>query len=61
MDSYTSFRDASARSPVDRNWNRDESRTRDARDERPERPERPDRGDSFYRGRSPGSYIKLML
>ncbi|KAH7257196.1 hypothetical protein BKA59DRAFT_100282 [Fusarium tricinctum] len=54
MDSYTSFRDASARSPVDRNWSRDESRTRDTRDERPERPERPDRGDSFYRGRSPG-------
>lgn len=58
MDSYTSFRDASARSPVDRNWSRDESRTRDARDERPERPER---GDSFYRGRSPGSYMKRML
>ncbi|UZP33552.1 hypothetical protein NXS19_001368 [Fusarium pseudograminearum] len=45
MDSYTSFRDASARSPVDRSWNRDDSRNRD---------ERPDRGDSFYRGRSPG-------
>ncbi|EWZ92087.1 hypothetical protein FOWG_07372 [Fusarium oxysporum f. sp. lycopersici MN25] len=49
MDSYTSFRDASGRSPVDRSWSRDDSRTRD---------ERPDRGDSFYRGRSPGSSSK---
>ncbi|KAI5466787.1 hypothetical protein BGZ63DRAFT_398420 [Mariannaea sp. PMI_226] len=42
MDSYTSFREAPARSPVERNWNRDESRTRD------------ERTDPFYRGRSPG-------
>ncbi|KAM5383662.1 hypothetical protein ACJZ2D_001899 [Fusarium nematophilum] len=45
MDSYTSFRDASARSPAERSWNRDDSRSRD---------DRADRGDSFYRGRSPG-------
>lgn len=42
MDSYTSYRDGSARSPGDRKWNRDDSRTRD------------DRTDTFYRGRSPG-------
>ncbi|KAL2685205.1 hypothetical protein Neosp_006301 [[Neocosmospora] mangrovei] len=45
MDSYTSFRDASARSPVERSWSRDDSRNRD---------DRAERGDSFYRGRSPG-------
>ncbi|KAI8684076.1 C2H2-type domain-containing protein [Fusarium keratoplasticum] len=50
MDSYTSFRDASARSPVERSWSRDDSRTRD---------DRADRGDSFYRGRSPGSSCNL--
>ncbi|KAF4979029.1 hypothetical protein FZEAL_4704 [Fusarium zealandicum] len=53
MDSYTSFRDASARSPAERSWNRDESRTRDDRTDRAGA-DRPDRGDSFYRGRSPG-------
>ncbi|KAH8736953.1 hypothetical protein BGZ61DRAFT_5838 [Ilyonectria robusta] len=42
MDSYTSFREAPARSPVERSWSRDDSRTRE------------DRTDPFYRGRSPG-------
>ncbi|KFA51038.1 hypothetical protein S40293_07922 [Stachybotrys chartarum IBT 40293] len=42
MDSYSSYRDPSARSPPDRSWTRDESRGRD------------DRQDSFYRTRSPG-------
>ncbi|KAK7430863.1 hypothetical protein QQZ08_002652 [Neonectria magnoliae] len=42
MDSYTSFREAPARSPVERGWTRDESRPRE------------DRTDPFYRGRSPG-------
>ncbi|KAF4510718.1 hypothetical protein G6O67_002589 [Ophiocordyceps sinensis] len=40
MDSYTSFRDSSARSPSERTW---------ARDDRDDRP------DNFYRGRSPGN------
>ncbi|CAI0651226.1 unnamed protein product [Colletotrichum noveboracense] len=42
MDSYSSHRDTSARSPGDRTWSsRDDTR-------------KDDRGDSFYRGRSPG-------
>lgn len=40
MDSYTSYRDTSARSSSDRTWGRDD---------------RDDRGDSFYRTRSPGT------
>ncbi|KAK8924776.1 hypothetical protein H634G_05970 [Metarhizium anisopliae BRIP 53293] len=43
MDSYSTYRDSSARSPSDRTWGRDESRTRD------------ERSDTFYRGRSPGN------
>ncbi|KJZ72646.1 hypothetical protein HIM_08005 [Hirsutella minnesotensis 3608] len=40
MDSYTSHRDSSARSPSERTWGRDD---------------REDRPDSFYRARSPGN------
>ncbi|KAF6841113.1 arsenite resistance protein Ars2 [Colletotrichum plurivorum] len=43
MDSYSSHRDSSARSPGDRTWSsRDDPRVKE------------ERGDSFYRGRSPG-------
>ncbi|KAM0512583.1 hypothetical protein ACHAPE_008760 [Trichoderma viride] len=44
MDSYSgSYRDGPARSPNERTWGRDDSRSRD------------DRGDPFYRARSPGN------
>lgn len=43
MDSYSSRRDSSGRSPSDRTWGRDESRTRD------------ERSGAFYRTRSPGN------
>ncbi|TFA97648.1 hypothetical protein CCMA1212_010648 [Trichoderma ghanense] len=43
MDSYSSYRDGSGRSPTERTWGRDDSRTRD------------DRNDGFYRARSPGN------
>ncbi|PTB47179.1 uncharacterized protein TrAFT101_003385 [Trichoderma asperellum] len=44
MDSYSgSYRDGPARSPNERTWGRDDSRSRD------------DRGDTFYRARSPGN------
>ncbi|KAK3943645.1 serrate RNA effector molecule [Diplogelasinospora grovesii] len=44
MDSYSSYRDSSARSPGDRGWSsRGDVRIKDERD-----------GDSFYRSRSPG-------
>ncbi|KAL6854614.1 hypothetical protein J3F83DRAFT_754230 [Trichoderma novae-zelandiae] len=43
MDSYSSYRDGSGRSPNERTWGRDDSRTRE------------DRNDGFYRARSPGN------
>jgi len=53
MDAYPGYREtSSARSPQERTWN--------SRDEYPRERENP-RTDTFYRGRSPGTFCLDML